>query len=337
MTDNDYPSLKAIRDNLEQLRPSINRTPVIKYQGQKLLSLLGAGAEVYLKLELFQKTGTFKMRGALTVISSLSPEQLKRGVVAVSRGNHAIAVGAAAQAAGTTAKVIVPKSANKARVELCIASGAEVIKTEDVHEAFQLAKEIEQKEGRFLVHPFEGPLTALGTATCGLEFLEDVPNLDIMLIGVGGGGLIAGMAAAVKQLRPECEVIGVEPFGADTMWRSFQSGKPEGIAEAKTIADSLGAPHAAPYSFGLCKRFVDRIIRVEDDVICEGLYLLFSEGKLAVEPAGAAALAALIGSIGIDTANKKIGVLVCGANIDVESYCLHLRTGEESFNRRAKT
>ena len=145
------------------------------------------------------------------------------------------------------------------------------------------------------------------------------------------------MAAAVKQLRPECEVIGVEPFGADTMWRSFQSGKPEGIAEAKTIADSLGAPHAAPYSFGLCKRFVDRIIRVEDDVICEGLYLLFSEGKLAVEPAGAAALAALIGSIGIDTANKKIGVLVCGANIDVESYCLHLRTGEESFNRRAKT
>ena len=187
MTDNDYPSLKAIRDNLEQLRPSISRTPVIKYQGQKLLSLLGAGAEVYLKLELFQKTGTFKMRGALTVISSLSPEQLKRGVVAVSRGNHAIAVGAAAQAAGTTAKVIVPKSANKARVELCIASGAEVIKTEDVHEAFQLAKEIEQKEGRFLVHPFEGPLTALGTATCGLEFLEDVPNLDIMLIGVGGG------------------------------------------------------------------------------------------------------------------------------------------------------
>jgi threonine dehydratase len=255
---------------------------------------------------------------------ALSREQLARGVTAVSAGNHAMAVGYAARALGTSAKVVMPKNANPARVQGSRDYGAEVELVEDVHRAFDRVHEIEEKEGRAFVHPFEGPLTALGTATLGFELCAQAADLDAVIVPIGGGGLCAGVAAAVKQISPRTLVLGVEPEGADTMHRSFASGKPEGIDKVRTIADSLGAPHAAPYSFGLCRKYVDDLAKVNDDELRASMLLLFRSAKLAVEPAGAAAAAALSGPLRERLAGKRVALIVCGANIDRETFCAHL-------------
>ncbi|MFL5407704.1 MAG: threonine/serine dehydratase, partial [Myxococcales bacterium] len=251
------PTIAEIRRAREELADLVVETPVWRWRSDALERILGRGTEVLLKLELFQHSGSFKPRGALCVMRSLSREQLARGVTAVSAGNHAMAVGYAARALGTTAKVVMPKNANPARVQGSRDYGAEVDLVEDVHRAFDRVREIEEKEGRAFVHPFEGPLTALGTATVGFELCAQAADLDAVIVPIGGGGLCAGVAAAVKQISARTLVLGVEPEGADTMHRSFASGKPEGIDKVRTIADSLGAPHAAPYSFGLCRKYVD--------------------------------------------------------------------------------
>ena len=281
---------------------------------------MGSETEVFTKLELFQHGGTFKPRGALLVMMALDPEQRRVGVTAVSAGNHAIAVAYAAQVLGTRAKVVMPKSANPARVATCRSYGAEVVQVDDVHQAFDEVRRIESGEGRAFVHPFEGPLTALGTATVGLELMEQAPELDAVIVPIGGGGLCAGVSAAVGQLRPECRVYGVEPEGADTMHRSFAAGEPRSIDRVRTIADSLGAPHAAPYSFGLCRRFVHRLVKVRDPELRRAMGLLFRDAKLAVEPAGAAATAALLGPLRDELRGARVGLIVCGSNIDLRTF-----------------
>ena len=312
------PSLEAIAAARARLGDLVVRTPVWRWSGDEIER--AAGTRPLLKLELFQRAGSFKPRGALSVMLDLAPEALARGVTAVSAGNHAMAVGYAARALGTTAKVVMPRSASPARVEGCRAYGAEVVLVDDVHQAFARVKEIEADEGRTFVHPFEGPLTALGTATLGLELCEQAGDLDAVIVPIGGGGLCAGVASAVKQKLPRVQIFGVEPEGADTMHRSFQSGKPEGIDKVRTIADSLGAPHAAPYSFELCRRYVDDLVLVSDDQLREAMRLLFRGAKLAVEPAGAAATAALCGPLRDRLAGKQVGVIVCGANIDAQTF-----------------
>src|SRR5207244_2034332 len=192
---------------------------------------------------------------------------------------------------------VMPRTANPARVAGCRAYGAEVELVDDVHQAFERVRRIEAEEGRTFVHPFEGPLTALGTATLGLEIHQQAGPLDAVVVPIGGGGLCAGVASAIKQLQPGCRVFGVEPEGADSMHRSFRSGKPESIDKVRTIADSLGAPHAAPYSFALCRRFVDELVMVDDAQIRAALQLLFRGAKLAVEPAGAVYTAAVCGPL----------------------------------------
>ena len=214
----------------------------------------------------------------------------------------------------------MPKTASPIRVARSQAQGAEVVLVDDVAVAFAEVERIKQEEGRTVVHPFEGPLTALGTATVGLEFCRQVPDMDAVIIPIGGGGLAAGMSSAIKQLQPECTVYGVEPFGADTMYRSFQSGEPQSIDKVRSIADSLGAPYALPYSYGLCREFVDDIVRIDDDAMRNGMALLFHSMKLAVEPAGAAATAALMGPLKERLQGKRVGITVCGTNIDIESF-----------------
>lgn len=316
----DVPSIEKIRATRAILGDLIVETPVWHWHQREITELLGAGTEICLKLELFQHTGTFKPRGALSVMLSLAPATLAKGVTAVSAGNHAIAVAFAAQLLGTTAKVVMPKTANPFRVARCRAYGAEVELVENVGVAFARVQEIQQLEERYFVHPFEGPLTILGTATVGLEFCQQVSDLDAVIIPIGGGGLCAGMAAAIKQLQPHCEVFGVEPVGADTMHRSFTAGSPQSIDKVQTIADSLGAPYAAPYSFGLCYRFVDELVLISDDAMRQAMVLLFQSMKLAVEPAGAAATAALMGPLRSRLQGKRVGVLVCGANIDIATF-----------------
>ncbi|HEY3889022.1 MAG TPA: pyridoxal-phosphate dependent enzyme, partial [Caulobacteraceae bacterium] len=185
--------------------------------------------------------------------------------------------------------------------------------------------EICAAEGRAMVHPFEGPNVAQGAGTLGLEFAEQVEGLEAVIIAIGGGGLCGGSAAAIKQLAPGCEVYGVEPEGADSMRRSFEAGAPVTLPAISTIADSLAPPMALPYGFAACRRYVDEIVTVSDDQIRGGMLALFEDLKLALEPAGAAATAALFGPLRQRLAGKKVGVVVCGSIIDIDGFAGHIR------------
>ncbi|RMH20407.1 MAG: threonine/serine dehydratase [Acidobacteria bacterium] len=319
------PTVEAIRAARAELGERVVETPVWRWRGREIEARAGADTAVFLKLELFQYAGTFKPRGALLNMLALDRDALARGVTAVSAGNHAIAVAYAARTLGTTAKVVMPENANPARVAICRAYGAEVVLVADVHRAFDEVHRIERREGRAFIHPFEGERTALGTATVGLELCQRVPDLDAVVVPIGGGGLCAGVAAAVKQLQPQAEVYGVEPEGADTMHRSFAAGRPESIDRVRTIADSLGAPHAAPYTFSLCRRFVDQLVRVDDDALRRAMGLLFRDMKLAVEPAGAATTAALTGPLRQRLRGRRVGLIVCGANTDLATFAAQAR------------
>jgi threonine dehydratase len=334
--DPDPPTLEQIRAARERLRPHVTPTPLRAWIddatfGRQTLGRVAPEIQLFLKEELFQHTGTFKVRGTFLAMLDLDTPALGRGVTTVSGGNHALAVSHVARVLGTTAKVVMPKTANPGRIRGCTSLGAEVVLTENVHEAFTRVREIEVQEARAFIHPFEGPAMALGAATIGLEIVEALPDVDAVVIPIGGGGLCAGMAAALKQLRPECRVYGVEPVGADTMHRSFAAGQPQGIDSVRTIADSLGAPHAAPYSYSLCRRFVDALVRVEDDDIRRALYVLFRTAKLAVEPAGAAATAAVLNPLRDELRGRRAVSVVCGANITPAAYTRHLEDGARLF------
>jgi threonine dehydratase len=333
MTDS-YPTLAEIHATAERLAPHVLRTPVWRW-GTGLMESANPAAEVWLKLELFQKTGTFKLRGALNNALALSAEERARGVTAVSAGNHAIAAAYAARVVGASAKVVMMQHSSPARVKLCQALGAEVLLAPNAHEAFEWVRRIEAEEGRTFIHPFDGVRTILGTATLGLELHTQQPGLETVLVPIGGGGLIAGVAAAMKQLNPQCTLIGVEPFGADSMYRSFQSGQPEKLEKVETIADSLGAPYALPYSFGVTRRFVDEVVRVTDDQLCEAMYYLFRDMKLVAEPAAAATTAALLGPLRDRVAGQRVGLIVCGTNIDPARFTQYLSRGAEIVARMA--
>ena len=308
------PDIAEIRALAERTKDKIVDTPVMRCAG--IEAAIGGNTSVFAKLEFLQRTGTFKARGALATVFSLSEEQLSSGVTAVSAGNHAIATAFAAQAVGTPAKVVMIRAANPSRVEACRSYGAEIVLADDVHQAFEIAERIQNDEQRYFVHPFEGPQVALGTGTVGLEICEQCEDFDVVIIPVGGGGLIGGIANAVKRLRPDCEVIGVEPQGADTMHRSLASGEPQGIDKVTTIADSLGSPFAMPYSFGLCQLHVDRMAMIDDAALRKTMGFLFREMKIAVEPACAASTAALLGPLRQELAGKRIMLVMCGSNID---------------------
>lgn len=320
----DAPTIDSIRANRARLGDLVVTTPIRLVEDDALARAVGDTTRVWLKEELFQRTGSFKPRGALSVMLDMDAEALSRGVTGVSAGNHAISLGYSARKLGTTAKVVMPRSANPFRVEVCRELGAVVELVENVHQAFDRVREIEAREGRTFVHPFEGPKTALGTASIGMEFIDQMRAegavLDAIIVAAGGGGLTGGVACAVKQLSPETSVFVVEPEGADSLSRSFAAGSPQSIEAVRTIADSLGAPRCEPYSFGLNLRFVDEVVLVDDDQIREAMRLLFRSAKLAVEPAGAAALAALMHPLRTRLEGKTVGLVICGGNIDSETF-----------------
>lgn len=318
------PTLEQIQVAHRQLAPYVLETPVWQWNKRHITNIVGNETDIFLKLELFQHTGSFKARGALLNILNLDDDARSRGVTAVSAGNHAIAVAYAAALIGSTAKVVMFKSANPIRVETCRSFGAEVTIVDNVADAFAQVERIEKEEGRFFVHPFEGETTITGTATLGYEWMTQVPDLDAVIVPIGGGGLCAGIAAAVKQIRPECLVFGVEPEGADSMHRSFAAGSPQPIDAVRTIADSLGAPYALPYSMKICRQNVDDLVLITDEEMKRCMALLFHSMKLAVEPAGAAATAALCGPLLDRLRGKRVGVIVCGANIDSISFAEYI-------------
>ena len=323
----NVPTLDEIRQTRALIDRHVLTTPIHTWRGREIGQALG-DTEVVLKLELFQHTGSFKARGAVAVVLNLSREQLARGVVSISAGNHAIATAYAAKAVGTSAKVVMAKNANPARVARAKAYGAEVVVAENVVEGFELVKKIEAEDGRTFVHPFEGPWTSRGTGTLGLEFSEQAGPLDAVIVPIGGGGLASGVSTAIKLAQPNCKVYGVEPEGADVMSRSFASGKPERLEKIQTIADSLAPPFTTPLAFELCRRHIDEIVLLDDQALRRSMALLFREMKLAVEPAGAAATAALLGPLKDGLKGKRVGLIVCGANIGIADFAEAVRLGE---------
>lgn len=316
----ELPDLEQMRSAAAKIRAFVQRTPVHRWRGLEIDELVGHDTQVHLKLELFQHAGTFKSRGVIANLLALDDAQKRHGVTAMSAGNHAVAVAWAARRFGISAKVVMQASANPARLNAARAFGAEVLLAADGPTGFALAERIAAEEGRTFIHPFDGLQTSLGTASLGLELAEQLPELDALIIAVGGGALAGGVARAYKALRPKCQTYGVEPEGADSMHRSFAAGSAQRLDRVQTIADSLAPPMTLPYTYALCRSSLDHLCKVSDAQIIDAMGLLFREMKLAVEPAGAAATAALVEVLARDLRGSRVGVIVCGSNIDAPSY-----------------
>ncbi|MEM7519741.1 MAG: pyridoxal-phosphate dependent enzyme [Pseudomonadota bacterium] len=326
-TGAEQVTLAAIRETTDRLSPHVMRTPLVEIKSPVFNGVLDAGS-LHLKLECFQHTGTFKARGALSNVLSLTDDERARGITAASAGNHAIAAAWAAQTAGISAKVVMQNTANPFRVARARSFGAEVVLKNPGPETFAEAERLARDEGRSFVHPFDGVRTVLGTAGVGLEMMEQMAKLDAVIVSIGGGGLISGIAAAVKSVNPACQVYGVEPTGAACMSDTLASGAPVSHAKVQTIADSLGAPMTLPLGHALCTAYVDEVVTISDDEICAGMVLFQEEAKLAVEPAAGAALAALVGPLKERLHSCNVGVVVCGSNIDAGTYAQQLARGK---------
>ena len=316
----EVPTIADIEATKERIAPYALETPALPYFGTQGMRRLDRGTRVSLKLELLQHTGSFKLRGALNVILNLSDSEKRRGIVALSSGNHAISTAYAANLLGTPAKVVLPRKASPHRIRRCTDLGAEIILAQSLAELLHVTEQVQQEEGRALVHSFEGPRIFEGTATVGWEFCRDVPDLDAVIVPIGGGGLIAGIGAAIKQVRPRCAVFGVEPKGAQGMKLSLAAGAPLSKVQVDTIADSIGTPFHTPGAFSLVQRFVEDIVTVEDAELVDAMKLMFSDLKLAVEPAGAAAMAAILGPLKARLSGKHVGLIVSGTNIDPQTF-----------------
>lgn len=318
-------SLAEIRETHALIAPYVLRTPVIDWRGGKISDQMGSGTEIFVKLELWQHTGTFKIRGALSQMLRLSKEQRTSGVTAVSAGNHAIAVAYVASLLNIDAKIVMAKTANPARLAAARSYGAEILLAEDGPAAFAMAEHLVADEGRVFVHPFEGRNVTLGTATVALEFLDQAGECDALLVAIGGGGLASGVATAAKLMQPSCRVYGIEPRGAPGMHLSFAAGVPQKLEKVETIADSLAPPLTLPYSFKTCRDHLDALVMIDDDELRSAMVLIFGDLKFAVEPACAAAVAALTGPLKEDLSGKRVGLIFCGSNIDPETFAAHLR------------
>ena len=274
-----------------------------------------AGNEVYIKPENLQKTGSFKIRGAYNKITNLNDEEKKKGVIASSAGNHAQGVAYGAKESGIKAVIVMPKSTPLIKVESTKQYGAEVVLHGDVYDdAFKKAKELEEKEGYIFVHPFDDEDVIHGQGTIALEILEELPETDIILVPIGGGGLISGIACAAKILKPEIKIIGVEPDGAASAYEAIKEDKVVELKEANTIADGTAVKKIGNITFEYIKKYVDEIITVSDYELMEAFLLLVEKHKIIAENSGILSLAALKK---LKEKNKKVVSVVSGGNIDV--------------------
>jgi len=313
------PSLAEINHAAAALKGRVIETPVLPLASARWNGVLPDCESVTVKLELFQQAGSFKARGVYLGLSQLDDAQRAAGVVAASGGNHALAVSWAAQAAGVDALICMPRAVDPSRIQGCEALGATVQLYDDMAAAFAAMNDAAEA-GRTLMHPFEGAHMTLGSAVCGAEYQTQAPQIDTYVVPIGGGGLISGMSCAIKQLNPKATVIGVEPFGADSMYRSFEAGSPATLDRVDTIADSLGAPYAMPYSYSVARANVDRIVRVEDAELLNAMNHYQRILRITAEPACAASLAAVLGPLCDDLAGRHVGIIACGSNISITRY-----------------
>ncbi|MGD8320657.1 MAG: threonine/serine dehydratase [Gemmatimonadota bacterium] len=314
MTLPDF-SRNRFEDARARIAGSVHRTPLLR---SRSLSER-VGVPLYLKCENLQKTGAFKVRGALHRLLRLSEEERRRGVITISAGNHAQAVAWAAQTAGTSAVVVMPEHASRTKVEASLGYGAEVILHGDARAAFARAYELAEERDLCFVHPFDDEEVVAGHGSCALEILEDLPDVGSIVVPVGGGGLVSGIAAATAAVRPWVEVWGVEPEGADAMYRSLQAGEAVHLDQVDTVADGLAAPMAGELNHALVAAHARGVVLVRDGDIVDAMKVLLERTKLLVEPAGAAGLAALLrGRIPLDDA-APVAVILSGGNVDLDT------------------
>ena len=274
-----------------------------------------SGNKVFIKPENLQKTGSFKIRGAYNKISNLTDAEKKRGVIASSAGNHAQGVAYGAKESGIKAVIVMPKSTPLIKVESTKQYGAEVILHGDIYDdAYKKAKELEEKEGYVFVHPFNDEDVLDGQGTIALEILEELPETDIILVPIGGGGLISGIACAAKILKPEIKIIGVEPEGAASAYEAIKENKIIELKEANTIADGTAVKKIGDLNFEYIKKYVDEIITVSDYELMEAFLLLVEKHKIIAENSGILSVAA---TKKLKEKNKKVVSVISGGNIDV--------------------
>jgi threonine dehydratase len=299
---------------LRRIRPHVHLTAMLS---STRLGDRAGGIKLMLKCESMQRTGSFKARGALNAVMQLSPAERAKGVVAVSAGNHAQALAWAASTAGTDCIAVMPENATATKVAATKGYGGrvETVGGEFIR-AFQRAEQI-ASEGRVMVHPFADPRVAAGQGTVGLEILAQCEDVDVVVVPIGGGGLITGVATAIKAARPDVRVIGVEPEGAPTMRKSLDAGSPQRIS-VKTVADGLAAPTTEAMNLEIVKRYVEDVVLVSDAEILAALRDLLLYAKLVVEPAAAAGVAGLLsGRIKLGRGSMAVAIL-SGGNVDPE-------------------
>ncbi len=278
---------------------------------------LHAGGKIYLKTENLQVTGSFKVRGAYYKISQLSDDEKKKGVIACSAGNHAQGVALAAQKNKIPAMICIPDGAPISKVEATKSYGAEVCLVEGAYDdAYEKALELQKEMGYTFIHPFDDEMVIAGQGTIGLEILDQLPSVDAIVVPVGGGGLISGIAYAIKRLRPECRIYGVQATGAPSMFNAITSGKKEALETVKTIADGIAVKRPGDLTYDLCRRYVDEVVTVTDDEISTAILALIEQQKMIAEGAGAVSIAAVMfGKVPVE--GKNVVCLVSGGNIDV--------------------
>ena len=307
------PEIDDLTAAREKLSGAVHRTPIVS---SRSLSER-VGQPVFLKCENLQKTGSFKVRGALNRILNLSIEARERGVVTISAGNHAQAVAWAATRMGISSTVVMNAKASPTKARATEGYGGEVILQGTVFEAFDLALEVAETRGLTFLHAFDDPLIVAGQGTLGFEIIEDVPNASTVVVPIGGGGLISGVALAIANLSPNTRVFGVEPDGACAMIQSLKKGEAVTLDHVDTVADGLGAPMAGDLNYEIVKRHVEDVVLVSDTEIRHAMALILARAKLLVEPAGAAAVAALLAGK-IPLSKGPVVAVLSGGNVDMD-------------------
>lgn len=324
--------LKEIELAAKRLESTIHRTPVEK---SKTFSEL-AGAEVYLKYENQQKTGSFKIRGASNKIAALAERNEVKSVVASSAGNHAQGVAYAAHIHNIPATIVMPKAAPIAKAQATEGYGARVVLHGDCYDdAFNKAIEIQQEEGATFLHPFDDLEVIAGQGTIGFEILQDLPTVDMVIVPAGGGGLLAGVAACIKQINPRVKVIGVQAEGANPICRSFKEKKDISLDSVSTIADGIAVKNPGKITMELINRYADDVVTVSDSEISAAILLLMERTKQIVEPAGATPLAAVLNGK-VDAEGKKVVCVLSGGNIDVSFVHRIIEIGLATRQRKLK-
>ncbi|MBI3670550.1 MAG: pyridoxal-phosphate dependent enzyme [Acidobacteria bacterium] len=313
------PSLEAIREAHARIAPHIHRTPVMTSQSLDAV----ASAQLYFKCENLQKTGSFKIRGATNTIFSLGEEEVSRGVVTHSSGNHAAAVALAARWRGVRAWIVMPSNSSLAKRRAVEAYGGEISYCEPTLSAREAtAVEIMRRTGAVIIHPYDDDRIIAGQATAAVEFLEEVPGLDFLLAPVSGGGLLSGTAIAAQGLEPGIHVVGCEPKNADDAYRSLAAGRLVPANHPDTIADGLRA-QLGERTFAILRERVDRIVVLTEEEIVAAMRLVWERMKLVIEPSSAVAVAPALGRklAGPERAaeGKRIGIILSGGNVDLVS------------------